>query len=80
MRSDRATATTPKTGTAADTTAPKLDAVGNAAARGNVRAGGGDCSIHGPWIEVGPVRVDVARGLTGEEAGWTVSLNIGADL
>ena len=29
---------------------------------------------------VGPVRVDVARGLTGEEAGWTVSLNIGADL
>jgi translocation and assembly module TamA len=29
---------------------------------------------------VGPVRVDVARGLTGDEAGWTVSLNIGADL
>jgi translocation and assembly module TamA len=29
---------------------------------------------------VGPVRVDIARGLTGDEAGWTISLNIGADL
>jgi translocation and assembly module TamA len=29
---------------------------------------------------VGPVRIDVARGLTGADAGWTVNLNIGADL
>ena len=29
---------------------------------------------------VGPVRVDVARGLTGPDAGFTVHLNIGADL
>ena len=29
---------------------------------------------------VGPVRVDVARGLTGPDAGFTVHFNIGADL
>jgi translocation and assembly module TamA len=29
---------------------------------------------------VGPVRIDIARGLTGDEAGWTIGFNIGADL
>ena len=29
---------------------------------------------------VGPVRVDVARGMTGPDAGFTLHLNIGADL
>lgn len=47
-----------KTGTAADTTAPKLDAIGTAVAQGNARAGGGDCSIKGPWVDVGPFTVD----------------------
>lgn len=46
-----------KTGTTSDTVAPKLDALGTAVARGNNVAGGGDCRIQGPWIEVGPVRV-----------------------
>ena len=29
---------------------------------------------------VGPVRVDIARGLTGPDAGFTLHFNIGADL
>ena len=44
-----------KTGTSADTTPPKLDSVGAAVAKGNLRAGGGDCTIQGPWIEVANV-------------------------
>ena len=47
-----------KTGTTADTTAPKLDAIGTAAAQGNAHAGGGDCSIKGPWVDIGPLTVD----------------------
>jgi hypothetical protein len=46
------------TGTASDATPPKLLTIGTAVARGNVHAGGGDCSIHGPWIEVGPVQAE----------------------
>jgi hypothetical protein len=41
-----------KTGTAADTAAPRLKTGGAAEAHRNVRFGGGDCSIRGPWIDV----------------------------
>ena len=39
-----------KTGSAVDTTAPKLDSLGHQGTRLNARWGGGDCSIQGPWI------------------------------
>lgn len=44
-----------KTGTAADTTPPKLDTVGAAIAKDNAQANGGDCSVRGPWIEIANV-------------------------
>lgn len=47
-----------KTGTTSDTTAPKLGAIGSATAHGNAHAGGGDCSITGPWIDIGPVAAE----------------------
>lgn len=47
-----------KTGTTADAVAPKLDAIGTTAAHGNAHAGGGDCSIKGPWVDIGPITVD----------------------
>jgi hypothetical protein len=46
------------TGTKSDTVAPRLVSIGTATARGNAHAGGGDCSIQGPWIEVGPVQAE----------------------
>jgi hypothetical protein len=39
------------TGTAPDTTAPRLDSLGRQRTRLNTVFGGGDCSIAGPWIE-----------------------------
>jgi hypothetical protein len=51
-----------KTGTAADTTAPKLDAVGGAIAKGDAHAASSMCGIPGPWIEVsGIVASDPGR-------------------
>jgi hypothetical protein len=41
-----------KTGTATDTTAPRLKNGGAVEAHRNVQYGGGDCSIRGPWIDV----------------------------
>ena len=41
-----------RTGTTADTTAPTFKQGGAAEAHRNVRFGGGDCSIRGPWIDV----------------------------
>ncbi|WP_146646017.1 hypothetical protein [Labilithrix luteola] len=46
-----------RTGVVADNLAPKLESVGRAVARGGAHPGGGNCSIAGPWIEVGPVKV-----------------------
>jgi len=40
------------TGTAADTTAPRLDSLGKQRTRLNTNFGGGDCSIQGPWIQL----------------------------
>ena len=40
------------TGTAPDTTAPRLDSLGKQRTRINTRYGGGDCSIAGPWIQL----------------------------
>jgi hypothetical protein len=39
-----------KTGTSADTKAPRLERVGRPRTTLNTRFGGGDCSIQGPWI------------------------------
>jgi hypothetical protein len=47
-----------ETGTTTDTTPPKLDSIGTAVARGNAHPGGGDCSIRGPWIDIGPIRAE----------------------
>lgn len=44
-----------KTGTTSDTTPPALGSVGTPVAKGNAHAGGGDCSITGPWIEITPI-------------------------
>ncbi len=44
-----------RTGTTADTTPPKVERFGRAVAYKNLTAGGGDCSIRGPWIEVSDV-------------------------
>ncbi|HEX4515885.1 MAG TPA: hypothetical protein VGH87_10345 [Polyangiaceae bacterium] len=40
------------TGTAADTTAPRLDSLGKQRTRLNANFGGGMCTIAGPWIEL----------------------------
>jgi hypothetical protein len=40
------------TGTATDTTAPRLDSLGKQHTRLNTVFGGGDCSIAGPWIQL----------------------------
>ena len=40
------------TGTAADTTPPRLDSLGKQRTRLNTNFGGGDCSIQGPWIQL----------------------------
>lgn len=51
-----------KTGTAVDTTPPKLDAVGSAVAKGDPRASGSSCGVQGPWIVVsGIVASDPGR-------------------
>jgi hypothetical protein len=51
-----------KTGNAADTTPPKLDAVGAAVAKGDARAHSSMCGIPGPWVEVsGIVASDPGR-------------------
>jgi hypothetical protein len=39
-----------KTGSTADTTAPRFDSIGKQRTRLNTHFGGGDCSIQGPWI------------------------------
>lgn len=39
------------TGTATDTTAPRLDSLGKQRTRLNAFSGGGNCSIPGPWIQ-----------------------------
>lgn len=46
------------TGTASDTAAPKIATFGAAAARGGAHAGGGTCSIKGPWIEIPNVKAE----------------------
>ena len=40
------------TGTAPDTTPPRLDSLGKQRTRLNAQFGGGNCSIQGPWIEL----------------------------
>ncbi len=45
------------TGTNADVAAPVLDALGTVGARENVRFGGGNCSIQGPWVTIDGFRV-----------------------
>lgn len=45
------------TGASADVVAPVFDSLGAVAARLNMHAGGGDCSITGPWVTVDGFRV-----------------------
>jgi len=51
-----------KTGATEDTSAPRLDSLGRPRTRINARYGGGDCSIHGPWIELANVAAHDDRG------------------
>jgi hypothetical protein len=46
-----------KTGTAPDTTAPRLDSVGHVGVHLNAQFGGGMCTIAGPWVTVSGMTV-----------------------
>jgi hypothetical protein len=46
-----------KTASAMDTTPPRFNAIGHQRTRINAVYGGGDCSIQGPWIELGDLTV-----------------------
>lgn len=47
-----------KTGTAADTTAPRLDSVGNATVFRNPNAMGSACQVPGPWVQIDAVTAE----------------------
>lgn len=47
-----------KTGTTLDTTAPRLDSVGNVSAYKNVNASGSSCQVPGPWVTIDGLRAE----------------------
>lgn len=71
------------TGTTADVAAPVLDALGSVGARKNVRFGGGDCSIQGPWVTIDGFRAhdpgrsdaELVFGVWGKDAKGVLDTN-----